>query len=236
MKPFKPPSPMATNGLILLCVAVQGALLIGGRGFDAAVIARYGLVPARISAVLAGVEPAGSLGIGITHMFLHSGLLHLGLNMLFLAWVGRYVEWVTGKAGLLALFVAGGLIGGAAQWFADPASMAPVIGASGAIAGVIGAYAVRFPTARITLLVPIIIIPLIFRVPAVVFAAVWFGIQLLQGAWEKLSPGMGGGIAWWAHIGGFVAGLALLPVFLLFAPAQPPPRPEWRRGPWDLPD
>ena len=100
-------------------------------------------------------------------------------------------------------------------------SQVPVIGASGAIAGVIGAYAVRFPTARITLLVPIIIIPLIFTVPAVVFAVVWFGIQVLQGAWETLSPSMGGGIAWWAHIGGFVAGLVLLPIFLLFAP--PPP-------------
>ncbi len=110
----------------------------------------------------------------------------------------------------------------------------PVIGASGAIAGVIGAYAVRFPTARITLLVPIIIIPLIFTVPAVVYAVVWFGIQVLQGAWETLSPSMGGGIAWWAHIGGFVAGLVLLPIFLLFAP--PPPRREWRPGPWDYPD
>jgi membrane associated rhomboid family serine protease len=84
------------------------------------------------------------------------------------------------------------------------------------------------------LLVPIIIIPLIFSIPALVYAALWFGFQLLQGAWEALAPSVGGGIAWWAHIGGFIAGLVLLPVFLLFAPAPRPRAPTpWQRGPWD---
>jgi membrane associated rhomboid family serine protease len=94
---------------------------------------------------------------------------------------------------------------------------------------------VRFPTARITLLVPIVIIPLIFTIPALAYAAIWFGIQLLQGTWDIFMPSMGGGIAWWAHIGGFVAGLVLLPVFLIFAPAPRPPT-AWERGPWDYPD
>ncbi|GGI75550.1 rhomboid family intramembrane serine protease [Polymorphobacter multimanifer] len=208
MKPFKPPSPMATNGLILLCVAVQGALLIGGSGFDSAIIARYGLVPARISAVLAGVEPAGSLGIGVTHMFLHSGLLHLGLNMLFLAWVGRYVEWVTGRIGLIGLFLAGGLVGGAAQWFADPASMSPVIGASGAIAAVFGAYAMMFARSRaggrrvLGIAVPGELLTALW------YAASWIGLQLLMGV--AFSGGLlGGGIAIWTHIGGFLTGLIL---------------------------
>ncbi|NJM34143.1 MAG: rhomboid family intramembrane serine protease [Rhodomicrobium sp.] len=76
------------------------------------------------------------------------------------------------------------------------------------------------------------IIPLIFTIPALAYAAIWFAIQLLQGTWEAITPSMGGGIAWWAHIGGFVAGLVLLPFFMLFVPSE---RAEGRyhRGPWD---
>ena len=88
-----------------------------------------------------------------------------------------------------------------------------VMRASGAIAGVIGAYALCFPAARITLLVPIVIIPLILTIPALAFAAIWFGIQLLQGTWDIFVPSVGGGIAWWAHIGGFIAGLGAVLVF-----------------------
>jgi membrane associated rhomboid family serine protease len=221
MKPFKPPSPMATNGLILLCVAVQGALLIGGPGFDAAVVARYGLVPARISAVLAGQEPAGALGIGLTHMFLHSGFVHLGLNMLFLAWVGRYVEWVTGKAGLLGVFATGGLIGGALQVLSDPASMAPVIGASGAIAAVFGAYAMMFARSQASerrlfgIAVPGELLTALW------YAASWIGLQLLMGVAFSGGALLGGGIAIWTHIGGFLTGLLLARI--------------WGRGPDILP-
>jgi len=71
--------------------------------------------------------------------------------------------------------------------------------------------------------------------PALGYAAIWFAFQLLQGTWESLSPSMGSGTAWWAHIGGFIAGLALLPVFLLFAPSRRARR-GWQRGPWDYPD
>lgn len=199
----------------------------------------YGLVPYIYFDGISGLRPGLTLTDFVpflTATFMHGGWLHIIFNMWTLWIFGSTLEARLGTPQFLIFYLCCAVISTFAHGYFNAGSKVPVIGASGAIAGVIGAYAVRFPTARITLLVPIIIIPLIFRVPAVVFAAVWFGIQLLQGAWEKLSPGMGGGIAWWAHIGGFVAGLALLPVFLLFAPAQPPPRPEWRRGPWDLPD
>lgn len=224
MKPFKPASPLATNGLILLCVAVQGAVLLGGPGFDAAIIGRFGMVPARISAAISGQGALSDAVPGLfSHMFLHAGFVHLGLNMLFLAWVGRYVEWVTGRAGLIGLFVAGGLVGAAAQVLANPTSQIPVIGASGAIAAVFGAYAMMFARSRaggrriFGIAVPG------EALTALWFAASWIGLQLLVGV-AFAGPGsglLGGGIAIWTHIGGFLTGLALAR--------------QWGRGPDILP-
>lgn len=212
MKPFKPPSALATNSLIGLCVAVQAAILVGGSGFGNAVIGTYGLVPARISAAIAGIVPLSSaLPSIVTHIFLHGGLIHLALNMVFLAWVGRYVEWVAGRFGLVMLFMVGGIIGGAAQFFASPESPLPVIGASGAIACVFGAYAVMFAKSRVA---PRKILGLTFSgesLTALWYAASWIGLQLLVGI-AFAAPGgglFGGGIAIWTHIGGFLTGLVL---------------------------
>jgi membrane associated rhomboid family serine protease len=212
MKPFKPPSALATNSLIGLCVAVQGAIIIGGSGFGNAVIASFGLIPARISAALAGTASlAGALPTTITHMFLHGGLIHLALNMVFLAWVGRYVEWVAGRLGLVVLFLLGGIIGGAFQIAAAPQSPLPVIGASGAIACVFGAYAVMFAKSRAA---PRSILGLRISgeaLTALWYAASWIGLQLLVGiAFAPTGSGLlGGGIAIWTHIGGFLTGLIL---------------------------
>ena len=198
----------------------------------------YGLVPYIYFDGYSGLRPDLTLADYIPFLsatFMHGGWLHIIFNMWTLLIFGSTLEGRMGSPQFLIFYVCCAVISTYAHGYFNADSQVPVIGASGAIAGVIGAYAVRFPTARITLLVPIIIIPLIFTVPAVVYAAVWFGIQVLQGAWETMRPSMGGGIAWWAHIGGFVAGLVLLPIFLLFAPAQPPKR-EWRPGPWDYPD
>lgn len=212
MKPFKPPSALATNSLIGLCVAVQAALLVGGTEFGNAVIADFGLVPARISAALAGIAPFGSvLPTTVSHMFLHGGLIHLALNMVFLAWVGRYVEWVAGRFGLIALFLAGGIIGGAVQVLAAPQSPLPIIGASGAIACVFGAYAVMFANSRVA---PRRILGLNVSgetLTALWYAASWIGLQLLVGiAFAPTGGGrMSGGVAIWTHIGGFLTGLVL---------------------------
>lgn len=212
MKPFKPPSPLATNSLIGLCVAVQGALLIGGSSFGASVIYAYGLVPARMSAAIAGIAPPSSaLPTVLTHIFLHGGLIHLALNMVFLAWVGRYVEWVAGRVGLVSLFLTGGFVGGIAQILAAPQSPTPVIGASGAIACVFGAYAVMFAKSRVQ---PRRILGVSVSgetLTALWYAASWIGLQLLVGiAFAEPGGGLlGGGIAIWTHIGGFLTGLVL---------------------------
>lgn len=195
----------------------------------------YGLVPYIF------FDPSGSLreGVGLTDLwpfltatFLHGGWLHIILNMWTLFIFGSTLEGRMGSGAFLLFYLCCGFASTYAHGYFNPRLDVPVVGASGAIAGVIGAYAARFPTARITLLVPVIIIPFIFTIPALAYAAIWFGIQLLQGTWDALTPGMGSSIAWWAHIGGFVAGLLLLPLFLLFAPAPGAGR-DWQRGPWD---
>jgi membrane associated rhomboid family serine protease len=195
----------------------------------------YGLVPD------AYFDPAGQLRPGLepvaflpflTSAFLHGGWLHIILNMWTLFIFGSTLENRMGALPFLVFYLCCAVASTVVHGYFNPLSDAPVIGASGAIAGVIGAYAARFPKARITLLVPVVIIPLIFTIPALAYAAIWFAVQLLQGTWEAMTPSMGGGIAWWAHIGGFVAGLALLPFFLIFAPAERADG-RWQRGPWD---
>ncbi|KAB7648754.1 rhomboid family intramembrane serine protease [Polymorphobacter fuscus] len=208
MKPFKPPTPLATNSLLGLCVAVQAAMAVGSVGFGQAVIFNFGLIPARITAMLVGNAPLlTSAPTLVTHMFLHSGWLHLGLNLLFLAWVGRYVEWVTGRWSLVGLFLAGGIIGGVAQVVADPQGTVPVVGASGAIAAIFGAYAVLFATSRMA---PRRFIGIAIpgeTLTSLWYAATWIGLQLLTGL--AFNTGPGGGIAIWTHIGGFLTGLVV---------------------------
>lgn len=207
MKPFRPPSPVATHSLIGLCVAVQAAVTVLGGAFGQALAFRYGLIPARVTAAVQGHGPweAAALTL-VTHQFLHAGWTHLALNMVFLAWVGRYVEWIGGKWGLAMLFLLGGIAGAALQVAAAPMSTVPVVGASGAIAAVFGAYATIFArgtsTARRVLGV---------NIPGETLnllwlAAAWIGLQLLTGYVFNTD---GAGIAIWAHIGGFITGLLL---------------------------
>lgn len=208
MKPFKPPSPLATNTLIGLCVAVQAGGWLGGRAFSAAMPFAFGLIPARISAAFAGNADLGpALATFITHIFVHGGLLHLGLNMIFLAWVGRYVEWVTGRTALIAIFLAGGIAGGALQVLSNPASPVPVVGASGAIAAVFGAYAVMFARSRASARLVLGVTVSGETLTALWYAAAWIGLQLLTGLVLNTSDGYQ--IAIWTHIGGFVIGLLL---------------------------
>ncbi len=207
MKPFKPPPPIATNALIGICTAVQAAIAIGGQGFGQAIDMNYGLIPARITAALAGHGDRLSAGVTLfSHILLHSGWLHLGLNMLFLAWVGRYVEWVTGRWALVAIFVAGGLAGGILQVVSGPTGTMPVVGASGAIAAVFGAYAVLFAQSQVA---PRRFMGLTLSgetLTALWYAATWIGLQLLTGIVFNIGS-TGANIAIWTHIGGFVLGL-----------------------------
>ncbi|PTX56802.1 membrane associated rhomboid family serine protease [Litoreibacter ponti] len=149
----------------------------------------------------------------LTSMFLHGGIMHLAGNMLFLYIFGDNLEEEMGHLGFLLFYLLGGLGADLGQVLANPSSGVPVVGASGAIAAVMGGYLLLFPKAKVDILIIIVIIFKIFPVPAWVMLGVWFALQLFNGV---SNLGMtGGGVAYWAHAGGFIVGFALcLPLWL----------------------
>jgi len=209
-------------GLIAACAAVF--LLQQSLPPRAAVafLAEHALVPRRYAdplwARMNGLDPEDHLPL-ITMAFLHGGWLHLLFNMWTLWLFGRAVEHRLGSFRFALLYFACALLASGAQMSVYPTSAVPTLGASGAIAGVLGAHAALYPRSKVLLLVPIIVIPLFFRISALWYVAVWFGLQVLQGA-GALTSGQAGGVAWWAHIGGFLAGLAFVP-----CSRRPPARP-----------
>ena len=149
-----------------------------------------------------------------TSMFMHGGLLHLGGNMLFLWIFGNNVEDSMGRPRFVLFYLLGGLAALLGQTLIDPNSPAPTVGASGAIAAVLGGYALLYPRARVVTLIIIIIFFTIVELPALVVLGAWFAIQVFYGAAELGQPiGGSGGVAYFAHIGGFVFGLALIKLF-----------------------
>jgi rhomboid family protein len=148
-----------------------------------------------------------------TSMFMHGGLLHLGGNMLFLWIFGNNVEDSMGPLKFIVFYLLGGLAATALQVAIDPNATVPSIGASGAIAGVLGGYLILFPRARVITLVFIIFFVTIIEVPAVVILGFWFVEQVLFGAFDLTSSGSQGGVAYFAHIGGFVFGLLAIRLF-----------------------
>jgi len=145
----------------------------------------------------------------VTSMFLHGSWMHIISNLWFLLLFGRGVEDRLGHARYLLLYFAGGVASGALQLATHWGSALPTIGASGAIAGVMGAYFLLFPFARITTLVPVFILPLFVDIPALFFLGLWFATQIYSGVYAYSLGADFGGIAWWGHIGGFVAGMYL---------------------------
>jgi membrane associated rhomboid family serine protease len=172
-------------------------------------VERYAVVPARLLA--GGFPPARELLTPLTAMFLHGGWLHMLGNMLYLYIFGDNVEDTLGHGGYLAFYLACGVASFAAQVVFQPASAVPNLGASGAIAGVLGGYFIRFPRARIVTLLPLFVIFTLVEIPAVVFLGLWFLFQFLSGAVSLgRASATAGGVAWWAHIGGFVAGAVVM--------------------------
>jgi membrane associated rhomboid family serine protease len=192
----------------------------------------HALVPARYFspgwAHEVGLQPT-DLSPFVTNMFLHGGWLHIIVNMWTLWIFGPALEDRLGPMRFSVLYMATGIAASVAHALFNAGSTVPALGASGAIAGVIAAYALRFPYAWIRVLVLIVFIPLFFAVPAMVFAAIWFFTQVLAGTSELLSPFATSGIAWWAHIGGFIAGLAML--HWLEQAGRPAVR--YNGGPWE---
>ncbi|MGE0541516.1 MAG: rhomboid family intramembrane serine protease [Dehalococcoidia bacterium] len=167
----------------------------------------------------------------ITATFIHAGLLHLVFNMLFLWIFGDNVEDAMGHLAYLFFYLIVGILAGLAQVASDPNSTVPSVGASGAIAGVMAAYLVLYPGATVHVLIPIIIIPWFTSLPAFVLMIVWFAIQVMSGLAEfgARATGGEGGVAWFAHIGGFVAGLVLVWFFRTRRRSHDANRPPDRR-------
>jgi membrane associated rhomboid family serine protease len=147
-----------------------------------------------------------------TSMFTHSGLLHLGGNMLFLWIFGNNVEDSMGPAKFVLFYVLGGLAALALQTVIDPSSTAPTLGASGAIAGVLGGYIVLYPRARVLTLIFLVVFFTFIELPAYFFLFIWFAQQAIFGAIDLTDP-TGGGVAYFAHIGGFVFGALAIKAF-----------------------
>jgi len=172
----------------------------------------FGLVPARFS------HPAWAQWVGLpiddywpflTSMFLHGGWLHIIGNMWTLWIFGDNVEDRMGPVRFLFFYLFCGFIAGLVHWLTNLDSVVPTVGASGAIAGVLGAYLFLFPFARVIVLVPVFIFPFFFEVPAVTYLGFWVLAQIFSGTLALAAGRDVGGIAWWAHVGGFVAGISL---------------------------
>jgi membrane associated rhomboid family serine protease len=209
--------PIATRALILINVIVFFFELGMSNESLQQFAYLFGLVPARFTdpgwAASVGF-PSGGYWPILTHQFLHGGWLHIISNMWTLWIFGDNVEDRMGPVRFIIFYLLCGTVAGLTQVFANPDSTLPSIGASGAIAGVLGAYFLFFPTARLIVMFPILFFPFFFELPAVFYLAIWFFTQLLSGTMASIGPQHAGGIAWWAHIGGFVGGMLLCWLFL----------------------
>lgn len=209
-------TPVVTIALIAACALVfvleLAILADGGEAALQAWFETFGFVPAAALAALGAGDPLAPLVAATTSTFLHGGWLHLVGNMLYLWIFGNNVEDRLGRVRFLLFYLAGGLAGAAAQAAIDPASEVPLVGASGAISAALGAYLVLFPRARVQSLVFLGCFYQLVAVPAVLVLGFWFVLQVVDGV-GALGPGAAVvGIAFFAHIGGFVAGVvAALP-------------------------
>jgi membrane associated rhomboid family serine protease len=219
-------TPVVTASLIAACVAVFLVELrvSSGPGGDAALVQMltdWGAIPSRISAALDGTGDPGLAVRGIVgSLFLHAGWPHLLGNMLFLWIFGNNVEDRLGRLPYLVFYLAGGALAALAQVFIEPGSEIPLVGASGAIASTLGAYIVLYPRARITTLLFLGILAQLIEVPAVVILGFWFLLQLLDGVASLGATTAQGGVAFFAHIGGFASG-ALVGVLIRAAGPRP---------------
>jgi membrane associated rhomboid family serine protease len=212
MFPIRDHNPAAGTPVVTLALIVANILvfllMLPATGNDRAIYAilnTYALIPAEFTAG----QDRWTL---VTSMFLHAGFWHIAGNMLFLWIFGDNLEDQMGHLGFLLFYLAAGCAGGLMQIAADPVSRLPTVGASGAIAGVMGGYLLLFPRARVDLLIVIVVFVRIIALPAWAMLGYWFVLQLVSGLAADLSQG---GVAYWAHAGGFGAGLALtLPVWL----------------------
>src|SRR5271156_2598543 len=183
----------------------------------AALVDKFALVPAAVTRAVSSsaprnLHPLEPLMTIVTSMFIHGGILHIAGNMLYLFIFGAAVEYRMGAARYLSFYLAAGIAAALATVWIAPESNVPVIGASGAIAGVLGAYFILYPRGRILTILPIFIFVQFIEIPAVIFLLLWFAIQLYGGIEVGKQGAVMGGVAWWAHVGGFLFGIAAGPI------------------------
>ncbi|OGI41929.1 MAG: rhomboid family intramembrane serine protease [Candidatus Muproteobacteria bacterium RBG_16_64_11] len=205
--------PIVTVAILIACVLAFLWQLLHAPQAQELLITSLGVIPAALLGDFRPAQPLYSLPPSVTlvtSMFLHGGWMHLIGNMLYLWIFGNNVEDAMGHGRFLVFYLLCG--GGAAltQAFAAPDSTIPMIGASGAISGILGAYLLLYPHARVLVLLPLGVFTRLVRLPALAVLGFWFVLQVVN---SLLVTTGGGGIAWGAHIGGFVAGLALIPLF-----------------------
>jgi len=215
---------LATGAILVLNIASW--LVVQGAGSDlplAKSVCNLGLIPGELTGLLPPgrsfplapglacvTDPGRQVSHLITSMFLHCGWMHLIGNMWFLWLFGNNVEDSMGRLRFIAFYLLTGLAAALGQVMANPDSIIPMVGASGAISGVMGAYLVLYPRVKVYTLVPIFIFFTSIALPAWAMLGYWFVIQLVS---SLFSPGDMGGVAFWAHIGGFVAGVVLIKLF-----------------------
>jgi membrane associated rhomboid family serine protease len=219
---------IALNAIAYLFLQPKTGIDISGGSLNQADLVHYGFVPYEFThwgqhcdLVSQGIA-CGSQGASdqvptwltpFTAMFTHAGLLHLGGNMLFLWIFGNNVEDSMGPARFVAFYLIGGLAATGLQLAMGPSSAVPNLGASGAVAGVLGGYILMYPRAKVVTVVFIIFLFTILELPAIFFLGFWFLQQLVFGALQSSDTVAGGGVAYWAHVGGFAAGLLLIKLF-----------------------
>jgi membrane associated rhomboid family serine protease len=220
-------TPYVTYGLIAINVLVFIYELTFSEPGLTKFFYQWAVVPSQLTGAITGsplpiltVEPPEILTL-ITAQFLHAGFAHIAGNMLFLWIFGNNVEDQLGHIKFLLFYLACGVLASLAQWFFSQGSQLPSLGASGAIAGVMGAYIIRFPNVNVKTVIPIGIFPLVTNIPAYFYLGIWFFQQALY-SFATLTPktnvGMeAGGVAYWAHAGGFVFGALLAPLLGLFS-------------------
>lgn len=234
MIPLKDTIPSRTYPIINIAVIVINCLVFFyevslGEEINRFILS-YGAVPRRffLGEGGEGFDPFSRFYQVFTSMFLHGGWLHIGGNMLYLWIFGDNVEDRLGHLRYLVFYLASGTLACLTQLVLYPQSPIPIVGASGAIAGVLGAYFLLYPYARVVTLVPVFFFLTLMEIPAFIFLFFWIFIQFISGAASinTYSAQLSGGVAWWAHIGGFISGMVLL-YFL-----KPPRRFRSREGFW----
>lgn len=207
--------PAVTYGIIAACVVAFLYELLLGPELRVWIL-HYGIVPVRYTRadVAARFTLADQAIPFVTTLFLHGGWMHLIGNMWVLHIFGDNVESALGRGRYLVFYLLCGLAASVLHIVTNPASRIPTIGASGAIAGVMGAYFVLYPRAKVLTFVPIFFYFTLIELPAYVFLGLWFLMQFFSGTFSLMGGGAQvGGVAWWAHIGGFIAGMVLLRIF-----------------------